>query len=104
MLRLVLDRQLQWMVFEPNSPRLRLVLTGVVTQLLRELYRAGAFAGASEDEAFFVRCDEALNPAWSQQLGRVVAEIGVAPAQPLEYLVLRISQDADGTLSVDGPL
>ena len=28
--------------------------------------------------AFFVRCDDALNPTWSQGLGRLVAEIGVA--------------------------
>jgi phage tail sheath protein FI len=90
------------MVFEPNSPELRLVLTGVVTQLLRELFRAGAFAGTTEEEAFFVRCDEALNPAWSQAQGRLVAEIGVAPAHPLEYIVLRISQDADGRLGVEG--
>jgi hypothetical protein len=102
MLRLALERQLQWMVFEPNNPELRLVLTGVVTQLLRELFRANAFAGTTEEEAFFVRCDDALNPSWSQEQGRVVAEIGIAPAQPLEYIVLRISQNADGGLGVEG--
>jgi hypothetical protein len=101
MLRLAIERQLQWMVFEPNNPELRLVVTGVVTQLLRQLFRANAFAGTSEAEAFFVRCDDPLNPAYSQALGRVVAEIGVAPAQPLEYIVLRISQDADGGLGVE---
>jgi hypothetical protein len=102
MLRLALERQLQWMVFEPNNPDLRQVLTGVVTQLLRELFRANAFAGTTEQEAFFVRCDQALNPTWSQEQGRVVAEIGIAPAQPLEYIVLRISQDAAGGLGVEG--
>jgi uncharacterized protein len=102
MLRLAIERQLQWMVFEPNNPELRLVVTGVVTELLRELFRANAFAGATEAEAFFVRCDDALNPTYSQELGRVVAEIGVAPAQPLEYIVLRISQAADGGLGVEG--
>ncbi len=88
------------MAFEPHTPQLRDELRGAVVQFLRGLYRAGAFAGDSEDEAFFVRCDERLNPAWSQGLGRLVAEIGVAPAQPLEYLVLRIAQDADGTVEV----
>jgi phage tail sheath protein FI len=101
MVRLVLERQLQWMVFEPNSAELRLALTGVVTQLLREMFRDNAFAGTTEEEAFFVRCDDALNPTWSQGLGRVVAEIGVAPARPLEYIVLRISQDTDGGLGVE---
>ena len=101
MLRLAIERQLQWMVFEPNNAQLRRLLTGVVTQLLRELFRANAFAGTTEEEAFFVRCDDALNPTWSQEQGRVVAEIGVAPAQPLEYIVLRITQDADGGLGVE---
>ncbi|WP_045300104.1 phage tail sheath C-terminal domain-containing protein [Saccharothrix sp. ST-888] len=102
MLRLVLERQAQSLAFEPDSPQLRAELRGAVTQLLRDLFRDGALAGADEDQAFFVRCDEGLNPAWSQGLGRLVAEVGVAPAQPLEYLVLRIAQDADGAPGVTG--
>ncbi|MFD0271978.1 hypothetical protein ACFVGY_36230 [Streptomyces sp. NPDC127106] len=99
-LRLTLHRQAQVLAFEPHTAQLRDELRSSVVQLLRGLYRAGAFVGATEDEAFFVRCDERLNPAWSQGLGRLVAEIGVAPAQPLEYLVLRIAQDADGSVDV----
>lgn len=102
MLRLVLERQTQWLAFEPNSAQLRGELRSALVQLLRDLFLAGAFTGASEEEAFFVRCDDALNPGWSQGLGRLVAEVGVAPAQPLEYLVLRISQDADGGVGVEG--
>jgi hypothetical protein len=102
MLRLTLGRQLQRLVFEPNGAILRRELTGLVTRMLRELFRAGAFAGDSEAEAFFVRCDDTVNPIWSRELGRLVAEIGVAPAQPLEYLVLRIAQDADGGLALEG--
>ncbi|MET8625817.1 phage tail sheath C-terminal domain-containing protein [Kitasatospora sp. NPDC004669] len=102
MLRLVLERQAQTLAFEPNSPQLRDELRGAMTLLLRDLFRAGAFSGATEAQAFFVRCDDELNPGWSQGLGRLVAEIGVAPAQPLEYLVLRIAQDADGDVRVAG--
>ena len=42
----------------------------------------------------------ALNPPESLALGRLITEIGVAPSSPLEYLVLRISQDVDGTAAV----
>lgn len=97
---LTLDRQAQRLVFEPNTTALRERLAQVVTQFLRDLHRRNAFAGATEAESFFVRCDEGLNPPASQALGRLIAEVGVAPAAPLEYLVLRISQDADGTLQV----
>jgi hypothetical protein len=101
MLRLALDRQSQWIVFEPSTPHLQILLRHTLTQFLRGLFQLGAFAGNSEQEAFFVHCDDGLNPPTSLALGRLVAEIGVAPAEPLEYLVLRISQDADGGVRVE---
>jgi hypothetical protein len=100
MLRLVLERQAQWVAFEPHTDQLRRELNAAITQLLRGLFRGGAFAGATEQESFFVRTDDSLNPPWEQALGRLVAEVGVAPSTPLEYLVLRISQDADGAVAV----
>lgn len=103
MLELTLERQAQWLVFEPNTAALRRDLTFSITQLLRELQRQGAFAGATDAESFFVRCDDALNPRASQELGRLVAEVGVAPAAPLEYLVLRIAQDSSGRVQVSPP-
>ena len=102
MLRLTLERQGQRLAFEPNTPALRRELTWQVTALLRDLYREGAFAGASEEESFFVHCDDSLNPPWSQEQGRLVAEIGVAPASPLEFIVLRLARDASGTVGVEG--
>ena len=101
MIALSLDRQAQWLVFEPNTADLRARLTHTVTEFLRGLFAAGAFAGNTEADSFFVQCDDQLNPPMSQELGQLIAEVGVAPASPLEYLVLRITQDADGTVSVE---
>ena len=98
---LTLDRQAQWLVFEPNTADLRARLTHTVTEFLRGLFVTGAFAGNTEADSFFVQCDDQLNPPQSQELGQLIAEVGVAPASPLEYLVLRITQDADGTISVE---
>lgn len=100
MLALTLERQTHWLVFEPNTPALRARLTHTVTQLLRGLQRRGAFAGGTDAESFFVACDDALNPVESQAQGRLVAEVGVAPAAPLEYLVLQITRDVDGAIAV----
>lgn len=100
MITLAVERQAQWLVFEPNSTDLRATLFHTLTQFLRDLHRRGAFASDTEEGSFFVRCDDRLNPAPSQALGRLIAEIGVAPSSPLEYLVLRINQDTDGGLSV----
>jgi Bacteriophage tail sheath protein len=101
LLALTVERHGQWLVFEPNTVALRSRLADSLTQLLRDLHRQGAFSGATEAESFFVRCDAGVNPPESQALGRLVAEIGVAPASPLEYLVLRIASDGDGGLVVD---
>jgi hypothetical protein len=102
MLRLSLEQQTQWLAFEPNTAELRERLLRTVTGFLRSLDRSGAFAGRTEAESFFVRCGDDLNPPASQALGRLVTEIGVAPAVPLEYIGVRIARDPDGSLSVTG--
>jgi hypothetical protein len=101
MLRLALDRQMQWVVFEPNTAALRELLRHTLLTFLRELYRAGAFVGESEEQAFFVRIDDSLNPPASLTLGRLVVEVGVAPAEPVEFIVLRITRDGDGGVRVE---
>ncbi|MGH3436230.1 MAG: phage tail sheath C-terminal domain-containing protein [Candidatus Dormibacteria bacterium] len=100
MIELALGRESQWLVFEPNTADLRGLLLHTVTQFLRALYQRQAFAGKTEAQSFFVRCDDELNPSQSQALGRLIAEVGVAPAAPLEYIVLRVTQDADGSVQV----
>lgn len=102
MIELALERELQWLVFEPNTDALRGRLRQTLLVFLRALYRANAFVGAGESEAFFVRCDETLNPQPVVDAGQLVCEIGIAPAEPLEFIVLRIARDGDGTLRVGG--
>ena len=102
MLALTLERQTAWLVFEPNTAELRARLTHTVTQFLRNQQRRGAFSGDTEEKSFFVHCDSGLNPPESQAQGRLIAEIGVALAAPLEFLILRITQDVDGGIVVGG--
>ncbi|MFF7282002.1 phage tail sheath C-terminal domain-containing protein [Streptomyces griseorubiginosus] len=101
MLRLTLERQSQWIMFEPLTAGLRERLRHTLEILLLDLYRRGAFTGATEEEAFFVRTGDDVNPPHSLELGRVVAEVGVAPAEPLEFLLLRISGDGEGGVRVE---
>ena len=101
LLRRTLLRQMQWAVFEPHTPALRRQIVHLCTALLRRLYRLGAFTGATEAEAFFVRCDEVLNPPNAVDNGRLLAQIGIAPAEPLEFIVLQFERSGDGTLSLE---
>jgi uncharacterized protein len=102
MLRRALERQMQWAVFEPNNARLQGSLRQALRAFLRQLFLADAFAGAREEDAFFVRCDASNNPPSWQDAGRLLAEVGVAPAEPLEFIVLRLTRDGDGTVRVEG--
>lgn len=100
MLSRVLETEMQWAVFEPDGPALRLELRLLLIDFLRRLFRVGAFKGTTEAEAFFVNCDAELNDGVEVDRGRVIAEIGVAPAEPIEFIVLRLTRDGDGTLTM----
>lgn len=101
MIRRVLDRQMQWAVFEPNDRQLRADISLSLEAFLRQLYRANAFTGDSEAQAFFVKCDDELNPPALADQGRLLAQVGIAPAEPLEFIVLNIARSADATLTVE---
>jgi Bacteriophage tail sheath protein len=101
MISRALYQQTQWVVFEPNHNALRAELRLVLRGYLRGLFRLGAFRGANEEQAFFVRCDETNNPPFMTDAGRLIAEIGVAPSEPLEFIVLRLAREGDGTLVLE---
>ncbi|GAB3459413.1 phage tail sheath family protein [Actinophytocola sediminis] len=85
-----------WVVFEPNDPKLWDSVKRTVTMFLRRVWRDGALFGKTPAQAFFVKCDEENNPAESRDAGILTVEIGIAPVKPAEFVVFRISQFADG--------
>lgn len=101
MLRRALLQQMHWMVFETNTPALWAEVRRMLTGYLRQLFVAGAFRGESEAQAFFVRCDGELNTRRVVDAGQLIAEIGVAPAEPMEFIAVRITRGGDGTLVME---
>jgi hypothetical protein len=87
------------LVFDVNSPELRLALVRAVTSVLLEAFRTGALAGTRPEDAFRVVCDETNNPP-EQDPGLVVCEIEVAPAVPMEFIRLRLVLGQDRDLEV----
>jgi phage tail sheath protein FI len=83
-------------VFESNGPRLWRQLRLAIEVRLMELFRAGAFAGATPAESYFVRCDGESTDAATREAGQVVAQVGLAVAIPNEFVVIHIVQDAGG--------
>ena len=56
--------------------------------------------GARPEQAFRVRCDATTNLEEERDLGRVLCEIDLAPAVPMEFITLRVALSASGTLDV----
>jgi len=102
MIARALREQIAWSVFEPNGPALQAELRHTLDAYLRELHRGGALAGATPQEGFFVRCDAATTPRAAADAGRLVAEVGLAPVEPVEYVLLRLERGPDGTVEVTG--
>jgi phage tail sheath protein FI len=90
--------------FEPNQPLLWARIGREVRAYLEELYRRGALRGRSPAEAFYVRCDASTNPPEARDAGLVVTEIGLAPAVPGEFVVVRYTHGPGGVeLAGPGP-
>jgi hypothetical protein len=88
------------LVFDSNGPVLWLALTRAITSVLLEAYRAGGLKGSRPDEAFLVQCDATNNPPDAIDRGEVLCEIQLAPAVPMEFITLRVSLSAAGSLDV----
>jgi phage tail sheath protein FI len=86
----------QWVVFEPNTCYLWKQITRDITAFLLNIWNTGALFGSSPEEAFFVRCDDKLNPPESIEAGVVVVEVGMAPVKPAEFVIFRMSQKTLG--------
>jgi len=95
MIRKAVDMSIQWSVFEPNNALTRNKLQLALASFLTALWQQGALTGAAVQEAFFVKCDEENNPAVERDKGRLLAEVGVAPSKPFEFVVLRIGRQGN---------
>jgi phage tail sheath protein FI len=82
----------EWVVFEPNDQRLWARVTDTIRLFLRAQWRAGALLGRSEEQAFFVACNESTMTQDDILNGRLVCEVGIAPVRPAEFVIFRIFQ------------
>ncbi|HEX7317564.1 MAG TPA: phage tail sheath C-terminal domain-containing protein [Pyrinomonadaceae bacterium] len=87
-----IDRGTQWSVFEPNYEPTWTAIRLSITAFLRTVWRNGALAGVTPDEAFFVKCDRTTMTQDDWDNGRLICLIGVAPVKPAEFVIFRISQ------------
>jgi uncharacterized protein len=83
---------LQWVVFEPKDEALWERVRQLLSNFLRTVWRHGSLMGRTSEEAFFVKCDRTTMTQDDIANGLLIAQIGVAPIRPAEFVILRITQ------------
>ena len=87
-------------MFEPHT---ELLWARITRDLTAYLGRPGAHAarwpGRQGEDAFYVKCDAETNPPEMREIGIVVTEIGLKPAAPAEFIVIRIIHGAAASRS-----
>jgi uncharacterized protein len=96
-LRLSIYRGIQWAVFEPNDEDLWSSLRLNIGSFMMNLFRQGAFQGATPGQAFFVKCDNETTTQPDIDAGVVNILVGFAPLKPAEFVLVKISQKVGQT-------
>jgi phage tail sheath protein FI len=88
-----IDLGTQYAPFMINDVPLWNRLKASVRAFLLSVWRDGGLQGATEEEAFFVRCGLGETMINADILaGRVIVEVGAAPVRPAEFVIFRIAQ------------
>lgn len=77
-------------VFEPNDANTWSKMKAMIENFLAGLWRDGALAGATPDDAFFVNVGLGETMSAIDILeGRLIIEVGIAAVRPAEFIILR---------------
>lgn len=104
LVRRLVRREGPELVFENHTARLRQRIAEQFDEVLRRLFRRGAFAGTTPDEGYRVVADESVNPPGQVERGRLAVEIRIAPAEPLKFITVRLVQRGGTTTVTEAPV
>jgi phage tail sheath protein FI len=90
----------QWVVFEPNDQDLWERLIRTIRSFLFRVWLDGGLFGATVDQAFYVKCDDEINPSELIEAGQLTCEIGMAVVKPAEFVVFRLAQLPTGVSAI----
>ncbi|MDB5148888.1 MAG: hypothetical protein JWQ57_2908 [Mucilaginibacter sp.] len=87
-----LYRGTKWVVFEPNDEPLWAQIRLNVGAFMHDLFRKGAFQGATPKQAYLVKCDSETTTQNDINSGIVNILVGFAPLKPTEFVIIQIQQ------------
>ncbi len=87
-----LKKSTSWTVFESNDANTWIMVKGMIQNYLLSLWKQGALAGGTPDQAFFVKIGLGETMTSIDVLeGRMNIEIGLATVRPAEFIILKFS-------------
>jgi phage tail sheath protein FI len=85
-------------VFQKNDDLFRQRVRHGLEALLGTLFDGGAFAGATRQSSYRIAVDSSVNTPDDTDQGRMIAQILVAPSQPMEFLTVLLTRTGEGSL------
>jgi hypothetical protein len=85
-------------VFDKNDGAFRQRVRHGLEDLLGFMFDGGAFAGATRTSSYRIAVDDSVNTPGDLDQGRMIAQILVAPSQPMEFLTVLLTRNGDGGL------
>lgn len=97
LLRKIVAREGQSMVFEPNNDAFRRLVERKFEGILSGLYVRGAFSGDTPETSYRIITDNSANTRESMDSGRFIVELRVAPSTPMAFITVRLIQSGSGS-------
>ncbi|MBS0612463.1 MAG: hypothetical protein JSS24_04760 [Proteobacteria bacterium] len=91
-----IERGTRWVVFTPAVPDIATQVQRQITEFLEALNEEGAFLGRAEGDAYYLICDERLNPPERAAQGFNIL-VGFAALRPGEFHSFIISHSVTGS-------
>ncbi|WP_211445242.1 phage tail sheath family protein [Collimonas humicola] len=85
---------MRFAIFEPNSQSTWEAVRAAVDNYLYGIWRDGALAGATQEEAYFVAIGKDITMTDADIAeGKMIVKIGMAAVRPAEFIILEFTQD-----------
>jgi phage tail sheath protein FI len=82
----------EFALFESNDAFLWRRVRAALSSFLTNFWAQGGLVGDTPAQAYYVRCDETINPQSLIDNGELHIEIGVALQRPAEFVIIKIGQ------------
>lgn len=86
------QKSTSWALFQPNDTNTWVKLKSQISSFLTSIWRSGALAGATPDDAFFVNVGKDITMSQDDiNNGNLIIQVGIAAVRPAEFIILEFS-------------